>query len=198
MSRGSLIGPADAYAGSRSAGEKDPSDAAGTAVLAVEVASGSPVGKALGVKTENAGSTPAPAKPFRAFEWRWAEPLGRPECPYVYRWVLTLFGYSVRLHHWIGSDDLRHFHDHPWDFISIILKGRYLEITPEGMRVRTVGDVARYRAEHRHKVQLIGRSCWTCVLSKRHRRHFGFYVPGRETLLRPLRYFSRYGLHPCE
>lgn len=207
MTRGSLIGPAARPVSAaqqtgttvRSHGEKDQGESFGTAVPDAESRPGQPWGKALGVKAENGGSTPSPAtKSFRPFEVRWAEPLGRPECPYVYRWVLTLAGYSIRLHHWIGSDDQRHFHDHAWDFVSIILKGSYIESTPTGRWHRRAGSVRIYRAEHRHKVLLVGRSCWTLVLSARHRRHFGFYVPGRDRLLRPLRYFSRYGHHPCK
>lgn len=35
----------------------------------------------------------------------WAEPLGRPECPYARRWVLNLGVFAIRIHHWIKSDD---------------------------------------------------------------------------------------------
>jgi hypothetical protein len=158
-------------------------------------------GKALGVKAENPSSTLGPAT--KSFQLRWNEPLGRPECPYVRRWVMTIVGYSFRLHHWVGSDDQRHFHDHAWDFLSVVLFGRYTEIIahPEGGEdrvVRRAGSWRWYAAEHRHKVLLTSGECWTFVFSKRHRRNFGFYVPGRVALLRPLRYFSRYGLHPCE
>jgi len=69
-------------------------------------------------------------KPYRKFgdilQFRY-ERLGRPECPYLHRWTLILFGYSIRLHHWIKSDDRRFFHDHACDFISIILWGSLQE-----------------------------------------------------------------------
>lgn len=56
----------------------------------------------------------------------WKEPLGRPECPYMVRWVLNLgpLG-SIRLHHWWRSDDRRAKHDHPADFVTLVLKGSY-------------------------------------------------------------------------
>lgn len=56
----------------------------------------------------------------------WRQQLGRPECPYMERWVLNLgrLG-SIRLHHWIRSDDKRAKHDHPADFITLVLKGSY-------------------------------------------------------------------------
>lgn len=127
--------------------------------------------------------------------FRWNEPLGRPECPYVYRWVISLFGWSIRLHKWIGSDDQRFFHDHAWDFVSIILKGWYEEITPKGSQLRYPYSIRYYKAEHQHMVKIY-RPCWSLVISKPKRRNFGFWVKDR--LMRPLRYFSRYGYHPCE
>ena len=71
-------------------------------------------------------------KPFKNFQIRWKEALGLPEAPYLHRWTLILFGYSIRLHHWMRSDDKRYFHDHPMNFVSIIIKGRYTNVTPEG------------------------------------------------------------------
>ena len=59
--------------------------------------------------------------PFGQVQLRWKEPMGKPECPYLYRWTLILFGYTIRLHHWLRSDDNRHFHDHACDLISIII-----------------------------------------------------------------------------
>lgn len=166
---------------------------------------GALVAKSAGLKSGDGCSNHAPAtKPFRLFEIRWAEPLGRRECPYVKRWVLTVFGWSLRLHHWTGSDDQRFFHDHAWDFVSLILRGGYYEITPppddeDGDRVRwcAVGSLRFYKAEHQHKVSLRrNRPCWSLVLSMPRRRNFGFWVNNH--LMRPLRYFSRYGLHPCD
>jgi hypothetical protein len=153
--------------------------------------------QSIGLKSEDGGSNPSPATTFGAFAFRWAEPLGRPECPFVRRWTIALFGYAIRLHYWTGSDDDRYFHDHAWDFISIILRGRYAEVTPTGTVIRTAGSVRRYKAEHQHMVRLIDRQpCWSLVLSAPMRRKFGFIVNGH--VMRPLRYFSRYGLHPCD
>lgn len=74
-------------------------------------------------------------KPYRKFgnllQIRWKEALGLPECPYLYRWTVVLFGYTIRLHHWIKSDDNRYFHDHSSWLISIVLRGYYWNVTPE-------------------------------------------------------------------
>lgn len=64
------------------------------------------------------------------FQIRWNEPMGLPECPYLYRWTLILFGRSIRLHHWLRSDDRRFFHDHSADLFSIVLKGSYWNVNP--------------------------------------------------------------------
>jgi hypothetical protein len=64
------------------------------------------------------------------FQIRWKEALGLPECPYLYRWTLILFNKSIRLHHWIRSDDKRFYHDHAADLISIVLKGSYFNVNP--------------------------------------------------------------------
>ena len=64
------------------------------------------------------------------FQIRWKEKLGNPNCPYLYRWSLIFFGFSIRLHHWIKSDDNRYFHDHSCNLVSIVLKGYYYNVTP--------------------------------------------------------------------
>jgi len=37
---------------------------------------------------------------------------------------------SIRLHHTLRSDRDDAFHDHPWDNVSIVLRGGYTEVTP--------------------------------------------------------------------
>lgn len=69
-------------------------------------------------------------KQFKKFQIRWAEKLGYKECPYLIRWTFIFFGYSMRIHHWIKSDDRRYFHDHSSDLLSIVLKGKYKNVTP--------------------------------------------------------------------
>lgn len=62
---------------------------------------------------------------------RWAEKLGLPDCPYVIRWRLEVRGLgSVRVHHWLSSDDPRAYHDHPWWFLTLVVKGGYTDSNP--------------------------------------------------------------------
>lgn len=62
----------------------------------------------------------------------WREHITRHDnSPYLTRTHLfKLFGYSVFLHEFVGGDDPC-MHNHPWDFVSILLKGWYIEFTPE-------------------------------------------------------------------
>lgn len=79
-------------------------------------------------------------KPFKRFQIRWAEKLGYPEHPYLIRWTFIVFGYSMRIHHWIKSDDRRYFHDHSADLLSIVLKGCYWNVKPVGDNSNSVED----------------------------------------------------------
>lgn len=138
------------------------------------------------------------------FQIRWNEKIGRPECPYMRRWVFHTYFFSIRLHQWYRSDDRRYLHDHPWSFITFVLKGEYTDVSegPEGgARIHQTlhaGKVQYRKAEHRHYVSVPGKGCWTLLLTGRHKRNWGFYIPGRAKLMRPLRFFHRYGYPPCD
>ena len=119
--------------------------------------------------------------PYQAGRWfgaKWGEHLGRPECPYVRRWVVVVGGYSVRLHHFYRSDDVRAPHDHPWWFVTLVLRGTYTDRSADADGVLTddrlhVGSV-RYRpALHRHSVVLTDGPCWTVIVTGKHSRRWG-------------------------
>lgn len=67
---------------------------------------------------------------FKPFQIRWKEKLGYVDNPYLIRWTFIFFGYSMRIHHWIKSDDNRYYHDHSADLLSIVLKGKYWNVKP--------------------------------------------------------------------
>ena len=85
-------------------------------------------------KQEITGSTDQ--RRFKNFQIRWAERCGEVDSngnvpfPYLIRWTFLLFGFSMRIHHWIKSDDNRYFHDHSADLLSIVLYGRYYNVKP--------------------------------------------------------------------
>ena len=134
-------------------------------------------------------------KPFwqtQQFQIRWAEPLGEKHCPYAYRWVLIFFGYSIRLHHFIRSDDKRYFHDHAWWFYTFVLKGSYTDVSKDCKDVLKRFQW-RYRpAEHAHYVDVPEGGAWTILFTGQPFRKWGFWVDGT------LKYFHKFGHPPCE
>lgn len=91
---------------------------------------------------------------------------------------------NVYLHKFLRSDDDRALHDHPWWFVSIILKGGYLEWTPnEQFGIRRAPSIAFRRAEHTHRVELFSdtkgglKPCWTIIITGKKAREWGFHCP---------------------
>jgi hypothetical protein len=112
------------------------------------------------------------------------------------RWVLIAFGYSIRVHHWIRSDDKRFFHDHPWNFLTIVLRGSYTDVSPSGSQLcKSVRGYYR-KAEHKHYVTVPKGGAWTFMFCGRPKRKWGFWIKATQ-FFRPLRYFSKYGHPPC-
>ena len=145
-----------------------------------------------------------PYRKFKRFQIRWKEALGNPECPYLYRWTFLFFGYSIRIHHWLKSDDRRYFHDHGSDLISMIIKGRYINVKPDEhgtnnppggniyMPVKA-GQIWKAKAEDKHYLDIPKEGAWTLLFFWPKRRNWGFW--DREGhMLRPLEYFHRYGI----
>lgn len=128
----------------------------------------------------------------KLFQFRWKEALGLPECPYLYRWTLILFGYSIRLHHWIKSDDRRYFHDHSCDLISLIIKGKYKNCTPNGTFDAVAWKPRKMKATDQHYLDIPKEGAWTLIFCGRPYNKWGFYVNGAKW--RPLRYFHKFGI----
>lgn len=160
-------------------------------------------------------------KQFKNFQIRWKEKLGYDDNPYLIRWTFVFFGYSIRIHHWIKSDDNRFFHDHSADLLSIVLKGKYYNVKPrekdrnpsdiledgkenrlfcpvEGIFnsvknfLRLNKSVWLSKAEDRHYLSIPKGGAWTLMLEGKPRHKWGFYVNGHKW--RPLRYFHKYGI----
>jgi hypothetical protein len=142
-------------------------------------------------------------KPVRPFQIRWNEPLGKPECPYMRRWVFNFWLFAIRIHHWIRSDDKRHFHNHPWWFWTFVLKGAYVDVSydpkhpeiKETAEAMLAGNFAFRKASHLHYVLVPEGGCWTLLLTGPQTQNWGFWINNR--IMRPLRFFSRYGHPPC-
>ena len=137
-------------------------------------------------------------KPFgNLFQLRWAEKLGRPECPYLIRWTLIFFGYSLRIHHWLRSDaSTTYMHDHACNFISIILWGSYTNVTEQGRVNVKVGSFWYANAFKRHYLEIPRGGAWTLLFCSRPYHKWGFYVNSHKW--RPLRFFDKFQHAPCD
>lgn len=117
--------------------------------------------------------------------------IGSSDAPYMLRWYLLPRNrvLNMYLHKFLRDDDDRALHDHPWWFLSLMLKGGYFEIVPHPTVAggntaisRRAGSLAFRRATHRHRVVLfaptgVKEPCWTLVVTGRKNRTWGFYCP---------------------
>lgn len=120
--------------------------------------------------------------------------IGGQENPYMLRWFLIPRNpyFNVYLHKFLRDDDDRALHDHPWWFVSLILKGGYSEVVPNpDSLMPNVNKLHRFsiafrRATHQHRVVLWrertfssteGKKlpCWTIVATGRKKRTWGFW-----------------------
>lgn len=148
---------------------------------------------------------------------KWGQVIGNEECPYMRRWLIQNRWGTVRVHHFLSSDDDRAMHDHPWWFITFMLKGSYVDVSKctecydgktEPMwwdcricdgtgiirdRLR-VGSIRFRRATHIHRVESTG--SWTFVISGPWQRHWGFWSKG--TFQRWKAYLADKGFAPCQ
>ncbi len=103
--------------------------------------------------------------------------------PYLTRYYLFLkdrkwFPFNIFLHNFHKSDpdDL---HDHPWPFITIILKGGYWEHTPKGKFWRGAGTINCAGSKSLHRVELEpGVDTWTLFMPGPTVREWGFIDKG--------------------
>lgn len=103
-----------------------------------------------------------------------------PEDIYLTRWriIQTPWG-GIFLHAIRRPDGDRALHDHPWSFISLVLKGGYVEILPDRVVSRLQGSITRRRAEDQHRISILREHpTWTLLLVGPRRRDWGFYVDG--------------------
>lgn len=110
----------------------------------------------------------------------WRRPIAR---------LLQHLGITIRVHHILSSDDARAFHDHPWWYCTVILRGGYAEVRPrfnsgiyEGdtRQFRDAGTVLFRRATSWHRLKVrAGGSAWTLFITGRYTNKWGFLVQPR-------------------
>lgn len=111
--------------------------------------------------------------------------------PYMRRWIVRTPLGMLRLHHIVAPDGDRHLHDHPFSFVSLVLRGGYIEERPSrgvaphvadeaarSITERSAGSIAYRRAADAHRIRQVERGgCWTLVATGPLFRRWGFWVP---------------------
>src|SRR6202012_2888483 len=82
--------------------------------------------------------------------------IGGEADPYIRRWYLiSTPWFRVYLHNMLRDDDDRALHDHPWDNVSLILAGGFVEVTPGSVRhERKPGSLTFRRAADAHRLEI--------------------------------------------
>lgn len=138
--------------------------------------------------------------------WSWVKRLislkphfaiGGLDNPYLFRWYVLPRNpwLNLYLHKFVRDDEDRALHDHPWWFVSLILRGGYVEhywgrflngTWGEHFRVAKPGSIIRRPATHQHRVVLNRGSssgenpgqplpAWTLFLTGPKFREWGFW-----------------------
>lgn len=103
---------------------------------------------------------------------------------YLLRWYVIPRNpwLNIYLHKFLHDDEDRALHDHPWWFISVMLKGGYYEVTQNNFTQRLAPSVAFRKPTYAHRVVLprvsgtdTVRPCWTLVVTGRVVRDWGFH-----------------------
>lgn len=119
--------------------------------------------------------------------------IGGEHRPYLLRWFVVPRNSfcNIYLHKFLRSDDDRALHDHPWTFLSLLLKGEYVEHRADGtQKHRKAGSVAFRRPNVLHRVELLQEvvdfghftmhreaPAWTLIITGPKRREWGFLCP---------------------
>lgn len=114
--------------------------------------------------------------------------IGDASAPYLRRWWLIPRNrwMNVYLHQFLRDDDDRALHDHPWPWISIVLRGEYIEHTIASGGIRKerrygAGSIRMRLPWHAHRLALPPgqHETWTLFITGPRVRKWGFHHPAR-------------------
>lgn len=127
----------------------------------------------------------------RLLSWLPCMTISNAGAPYLRRYTLLWTPlFRIYIHEILKSDEDRALHDHPWPFVSFILRGGYVEHRPAGARWCWPGRVIVHRAADLHRIELrkimsgiygyvlpVEIPAWTLVLCGPKCRKWGFMTP---------------------
>lgn len=96
---------------------------------------------------------------------------------YMHRWYVIPRNrfFNIYLHKIIRSDDDRALHDHPWWSVSVLLKGKLLELMETTCRFpKRFMPVVR-SAELAHRLVVLDGPVWTLFITGPRIREWGFH-----------------------
>lgn len=89
------------------------------------------------------------------------------------RWrLISTPWFSIFIHEINEPDKDAHMHDHPWNFIGIILKGGYVELTENGEAHKSW--ISFNKAEKFHKIKSLYCKTYTMVITGSRYREWGY------------------------
>jgi hypothetical protein len=95
--------------------------------------------------------------------------------PYLIRYTpFTCKAFSIKIHNILLSDPSCQ-HDHPWSFLTVILKGGYIEHTPTGSKYHSAGTTLYRPAEFAHRLE-VDKPVWSFVITFKKVRKWGFFT----------------------
>lgn len=107
---------------------------------------------------------------------------GSNDVPYMERWFITRSFpergetfpcFYVHRFSWSDQEEL---HDHPWDNLSIVLRGSYVEDTPAGQFTRAAGHMVGRSATDTHAIRSVEPGTVTLFMTGPRLREWGFHT----------------------
>lgn len=105
-------------------------------------------------------------------------------------WLFQSRFLSIRLHEICTHDFDPHMHDHPWPFVSLLMRGGYLELRPvsrnpcfdgnteaDYITIRVPGTIVFRRATDRHRIASVLPRTWSLFVTGPIAHWWGFYTP---------------------
>lgn len=90
--------------------------------------------------------------------------------------LLELPIFRIYLHQILKADEDGVEHDHPWDFLSIILKGGYVEQKNKKLIARLPGSIGICTRPFHHLLYEIFSPTWTLVFAWGKRTNWGYFT----------------------
>ena len=86
---------------------------------------------------------------------------------------------NIYLHKFLGSDDDRALHDHPWFSVSVVLKGHLIEHLPNHQtKYISRGNITFRKPKYQHRIELpAGETATTLFVTGPVVRTWGFVCP---------------------